>query len=242
MTNSRPVVNATVVVMALMFCLLMASSSFAAKHQNHEKLRHIAKSFLTDQLSTKPMHESSEVRIGHLDSRLRITPCQQAPEPFLSPGSKLQGKLTVGLRCNKPRPWTVYLSAHIQNYGDVLTAAHALTRGTKITEADIISSRLELNGLRYGYFTQKKNVIGKILKRPINAGQAFLPKRLKTPLLVRRGDQVTIIALTNGLQVRVKGEALRDAALGEKLPVRNSRSKRIIQAVATKAGTVTINM
>ena len=61
-------------------------------------------------------------------------------------------------------------------------------------------------------------------------------------MLVHRGDEVVILASIGGLQVRVKGKALKDAALGERLPVRNTNSKRIVEGTAIEAGVVSVQM
>ena len=103
-------------------------------------------------------------------------------------------------------------------------------------------TRQDISRVRGGYFTKNTNVIGKILKRSMSVGQVFSAKNIKSPLLVRRGDEVVISASVDGLQVRVKGNALKDAALGERVPVRNKQSKRIIQGTAIELGVVSVQM
>jgi flagella basal body P-ring formation protein FlgA len=136
----------------------------------------------------------------------------------------------------------VYLAAHIRIYGDVITASRNLSRGTTIGPGDISSSRMELSKLRYGYFTKSDKVIGKVVKRSIRLGESISPQRIKEPLLVHRGEEITIEAVTGALKVRVKGKALQDGIKGALISVRNLRSKRIIQAVAVEAGTVSVRM
>jgi flagella basal body P-ring formation protein FlgA len=222
--------------------LFAAVNADAANSQSHGQLRDTARAFLETQLTDNSTQVDTEIQIGRLDSRLRLTPCTSAPKPFLSAGSRLHGKLTIGLRCEEPKPWTVYVPATIHRYADVIVAAHPLDRGARINEVDLNSVRRELSKLHTGYFTQRSEVIGKVLKRSISAGEILSPRRVKAPLVVRRGELVTIIAITGTLQVRGKGKALQDAARGESVPVRNTRSKRIIQAVAIKLGTVKVQM
>jgi flagella basal body P-ring formation protein FlgA len=222
-----------------LLALLAANVSMAAQSQATEELQQVARGFLEQQLSRQ---DDVEIAVGRLDSRLRLTPCQDAPQAFLPAGSRLQGKLTVGLRCAGPKPWTVYVPAQIRIYTEVMAAARALGRGEHVSQDDVIAVRQELSALRTGYYTRSEDVIGKVLKRTMNAGQVFSPQRLKAPLLVRRGEEVTILATTGGLSVRVRGKALKDAARGEQLPVRNTNSKRIIQAVAIEPGTVSVRM
>ena len=228
-------------ILAASLSAIVPAYSSAASFQSPEMLHAIAMTFL-EQQTARQQNLEAEISIGRLDRRLRLTECTTKPTAFLAAGAKLQGKLSVGLRCTGNKPWTVYLTAQIKSFTHVITAAHALPRGTLLSSADLMTVRQDVSQLRSGYFTQNKNVVGKILKRPMSAGQAFSVKNVKPPLLVRRGDEVVILATTGGLQVRVKGKALKDAALGERVPVRNKQSKRIVQGTAVKAGVVSIQM
>lgn len=221
--------------------LLMISTSASAGSQPTESLRQSVTQFLQAQTINHP-RQDIEINVGRIDRRLKLTACQSSPEAFLPAGAKLQGKLTVGLRCLGPRPWTVYVPAQIKIFANVITAAQPLLRGTEITADNVTSVRKELGYLRTGYFTKPQAVIGKILTQNLVAGQAITPKRLKARILVHRGEKVTIVATAGALKVRGKGKALKDAAKGELVSVRSSRSKRIVQGIVTKAGTVNVQM
>lgn len=221
--------------------LLLLTTPVIASNQPVEILRQTVLNFLQKQ-TIKRAGQDIDINVGRIDRRLKLVTCQQAPVAFLAPGAKLQGKLTVGLRCLGPKPWTVYVPAHIKIFADVIAATQPLLRGTDISAADIMLVRQELSQLRSGYFTKKEAVIGKILTQNLAAGHAITPKRIKAAILVRRGEKVTIVVSVGTLKVRGKGEALNDAARGELISVRNSQSKRIIQGIVTKPGTVTVKM
>ncbi len=238
-SRSKPHIFA--VVWASTLVLMLTAPPTTANPQAPEPLREAAREFLQQQLPAI-IAEDAELSIGRLDPRLRLTSCQHTPAAFLPPGARLRGKLTVGLRCEAPKPWTIYIQASIRVFSDVIAAAHPLRRGTQITAADLITVRQETTNILQGYFTKSKNVVGKLLDRGMNAGQLFSPRHLSPPLLVRRGDKVTILASLDGLKVRVSGTALKDAARGQKLSVRNTRSKRIVQAIAVEPGIVQVRM
>ena len=204
-------------------------------------MRQSAKAFLQDKLQALTA-DDIEIIIGHLDSRLRLTQCESDLDTFLPSGSKLQGKLSVGVRCASPKPWTVYMPAQIRIYKEIIAAAHPLGRGTQVSEADIIQVRQEVSGFHSGYFEEAGQVVGKVMTRPLNAGQVFTPNKLKAALLIKRGEEVTIVASTGTLEVRSRGKALKDAAEGESLTVRNINSNRVIQVIAVKPGIVIVPM
>jgi len=222
--------------------LFFASASVATtSFQSSETLRQTALTFLQQKTALQHRQEA-EITIGRMDRRLRLSECSTTPTAFLSQGAKLQGKVSVGLRCMGEKPWTVYIPAHIKNFAQVVTAAHSLSRGTQISDSDVMTVRQDISQLRGDYFTQNKNIVGKILKRSMSAGQAISARHVKPPLLVHRGDEVTILATVGGLKVRGKGKALQDAALGQRIPVRNIQSKRIVQGIAVRSGIVSVQM
>lgn len=228
-------------VFATVCAMAVVMPAAADNLQPPEALRSIALTFL-EQQTANAKDQNIEISIARLDRRLRLSKCENVPSAFLAPGAKLQGKLSIGLRCSGKKPWTVYISAHIKRFADIITAAHPLPRGTQISASDLLSTRQDISKLRSGYFIKNKNIIGKILKRSMSAGQVFSVKNVKPPLLVHRGDDVVILASVGGLQVRVKGKALQDAALGERVPVRNKQSKRVVQGTAIKYGVISVQM
>jgi len=221
--------------------LLLLVPPVAAGSQTTETLRQTVLDFLHIQ-TAKRAEQDIEISVGRIDHRLKLATCHKPPKAFLAAGAKLQGKLTVGLRCAGPKPWTVYVPAHIKIFTEVIAAAQPLLRGREIVVTDIIFVRQELSQLRSGYFTKTESVVGKILTQNLSAGQAITPKRVKAAFLVRRGEKVTIEVTIGTLKVKGKGEALKDAARGELVSVRNSQSKRIVQGIVTRPGTVNIQM
>jgi flagella basal body P-ring formation protein FlgA len=63
---------------------------------------------------------------------------------------------------------------------------------------------------------------------------------LKQAKRVKRGNQVEIIAISQGLQVRMMGKALADGGLGDRIKVKNLNSGRVI--TGTVAGTGLIHV
>ncbi len=221
--------------------LLLLMPTVVTGKQSTETLRQTVLKFLQVQ-TEKRAEQDIEISVGRIDRRLKLATCQESPMAFLAAGAKLQGKLTVGLRCTGPKPWTVYVPAHIKIFANVIAAAQPLLRGSEISATDVIFVRQELSQLRSGYFIKTESVIGKILTQNLSAGHAITPKRVKAAFLVRRGEKVTIEVSIGTLKVRGKGEALKDAARGELVSVRNSQSKRIVQGIVTKPGTVNVQM
>jgi flagella basal body P-ring formation protein FlgA len=229
--------------LVLCLCGLVAGTAHAAAEafQSQAALQQSVRGFLQEQLANRPA-DSTEIEVGRLDPRLRLKACDTALQPFLPSGARLEGKLSVGVRCPDHRPWTVYLPAWVRIFAKALVTARPLSRGATVDADDIVAVRLEVSKLNRGYYLEPADVIGKILRRSLPTGRALTPHVLRAPLMVRRGDNVIILAESTGLQVRMKGEALQDAARGQRVSVRNLRSKRVVEGTAVEPGLVQVVM
>ena len=78
------------------------------------------------------------------------------------------------------------------------------------------------------------------LRRPLSEGDTVSPGTLDTPVLVHRGQNVTLVADSGSLKVSVSGVALEDGSAGEVINVRNLSSKRQGQAVVRSEKSVEV--
>lgn len=178
------------------------------------------------------------VEVGPIDSRLRLPRCQQPLETFLAPGAKEFGNTTVGVRCAGADPWTIYVTASVQVMGEAVVSVRSIARGATLTEADLTTRRLDLASLPPGAATSRAQVEGKLLKRPVAPGTVLTSAMLASKPLVRRGETVTLVARLGGIDVRVGAEALASGAAGERIKVRNTSSRRVVEATVVAAGLV----
>ena len=184
-----------------------------------------ARTFLQAAMADHP--GEARVRVSPLDSRLRLEACPGGPEPFLAPGSRLLGSLTVGIRC-PAAGWTVYTAARVDVAAPVLVAARPLLRGDSLGPGDLRLDRRELAALPGGYLTGSVEITGKRLRRGLRAGAVITPSMLESIPLVQRGETVTLLYDSGGFEVRAEGTALEDAGVGEHLRIRSHSSQRVV--------------
>ncbi len=223
--------------------ILPVSHSFSDEIQSHSIVRSTAKAFLLSQANSN-LNEGMEIEIttSRLDPRLKLRQCQLPLEPFLPPGASLSGNTTIGIRCNDNKPWSLYVSAKITKYADVYVSTRYLPRGTKLKKSDITLKRNNISNTSIGYITDINHIVGKILRRPLPHNKIVPPNALDAPMLVKRGQKVTIIAQHTGVQVHVKGKALKNGSEGDLIRVQNLSSKRIIEGTVMSAGVVGVNL
>jgi len=206
-----------------------------------EELQEVVRLFLEGRLLKESM--AGEVEVGHLDPRLKLTPCAPgALEPFLPHGGRPYGRVTVGLRCTAPKPWSLYVPASVRVMERVVVTTRPITRGEPLTAEDLALEPRDLGELQRGFLRTPAQVVGKIARRPLREGEVVLPNAIAAPRLVRRGQKVTIVARGQAVEVRMNGTALADGAEGDQIPVRNMRSRRVVEGRVTAQGIVRVEL
>lgn len=236
--------NAYLRLFTLLLAALPISSKIHAaepvKYQGHESIYSSVQQYIKEKTS----HYSipAEIEVGKLDRRLRLIACDQPLTPFLRPGAKMSGTTSIGVKCNSETPWTAYLTANIHLYDKIAVASQPLPRGRLISAADFELVDREISTLSRGFYTEAKALYGMELKQTLKADTVITPAMVKQPLAIKRREGVTILASSGGLVIRARGEAMGDGAIGERIKVKNSSSKRVIEATIIRAGVVEIRL
>ncbi len=209
-------------------------------YQGLDEIRAAARDFVLSQAQTA--EGRLEVEIGALDRRLHLPRCDQALEAFMPPGGRLRGNTTIGVRCAAGKPWKLYVPAKIRLLGRVLVARNHLPRGSRIQADDLRYAEFDLARLNGAYYTDSGKLTGKVLKQSITAGRIIQPRMIDEPKLVQRGEGVTILAVSGGFEIRMKGKALMDGSAGQLIKVKNVKSRRIVEGEVVAPGLVRVRL
>jgi len=218
------------------------AASAASQWQSHAAIRDTAQSFLQAFASNQHQGNRSEVKLGKLDSRLRVKKCDSALEAFMSPGGRTSGNTTVGVRCPDVGGWSIYVAARIDIYGPVLVARQPLARGSTIQETDLEPVERNLSNLPYGYYTDSQSIAGQLAKRNITAATVITPQMLQAPKLVKRGQRVTLIVETGPLKIRSTGKAMSDGKSGDLVSVKSDGSLRVVDGIVVSPGVIKVTL
>ena len=134
----------------------------------------------------------------------------------------------------------VWAAATVEAFSEVVVTKKPLGRYKTITEDDIEVQKKDLANLPSDVITDPDAVLGKRTKRAMGAQTVLRPNLVEFPPLVKRGDVVVIIAETEGLKVTALGEVKKKGRFGERIPVINYDSKKIIYARVLDANTVKV--
>ena len=226
---------------AWLLCLI-AAPAVATELQDHASIRAAAQSFLEANARSQADSGNIEVRVGQLDSRLRLRRCSEPLTAFLPDGARLQGNTTVGVRCPAQPGWTLYVPGKVAVFAKALVTRRALARGTPLGPDDVQLVERDVARLHQGYLDDPADIEGMQLKRPVGAGTVLTRSLVQAPRLVKRGQRVTLEARTGAIAVRMAGEAVSDGSRGQRIRVRALDSRRIVEGVVVSSGVVKVTL
>jgi flagella basal body P-ring formation protein FlgA len=174
-----------------------------------------------------------------LDPRLTLAACGSKLDTFVPELRGTQAKLLVRITCASPS-WYLNVPVEIRRTHDVLVVKRALGRGQAVAAADVEVQKRELPGLASPYVGSVADLAGRLTRRPVPAGTALPADAMTVALLIHRGQNVTLAAVSNGIEVRAPGLALADAPAHGRVRVRNLNSLKIVEGVADTDGVVRI--
>lgn len=84
-------------------------------------------------------------------------------------------------------------------------------------------------------------IVGQVARRPVRANAALFPMDFAKPVVVKKGDTITIIAEMPGIRLSAQGKALSSGGKGDVITFINTSSRRPVDARIVDAGTAVIS-
>jgi len=206
-----------------------------------DEIRSTAESFVLSNLDTSGLHDVS-VSTANLDARLTLKECEMPLEAFSTSNNRNMTRATVGIRCNGSKPWTLYVPVTINAMVDAIYTARPLLRGETLTPSAVEVRQVPLNQLPANSLSDMSALSDLETIRPLRAGTPLSLNSLRTRQMIEQGQQVVILGNGNGIQVKMEGTAMKSGSYGEFIPVKNSRSGRVVEAAIRDEGTVIVSL
>ena len=177
-------------------------------------------------------------RITGLDPRLQLPLCQESITIKPTQPNWLRKRAHLRATCNLPH-WSLLVGVELALYRNVLVACTAVQKNqslmglTEFAELDVL-------GLHSGFLDSEESVKAKVAKRHLTPGQVITPPLIKAQVLVPRNGLVQVKAQIGTISVTSEGIALENGAFGDTIKVRNTRSKKVIEARVVRANMVEV--
>ena len=120
----------------------------------------------------------------------------------------------------------------------VVVPAHDIARGDTIGDNDITFATVDGNALMSGVPTKLDEVKGMQARRMLSAGQPFRADDVRRPIIVTKGQTVTMQFAVPGVELSAMGRAMSEGGIGDTVTVQNPASYRMVSAIVVAPGTV----
>jgi flagellar basal body P-ring formation protein FlgA len=190
--------------------------------------------------SELPASEVTDATAGGLDDRLRLPRCATALKVEPTAGTSTMARATVGVSCAEPVHWMIYVPVTVVRRVSVLVLRHAVARGAHVAAADVTVENREVTGVSQAFLGSPAELSGRSVERILAAGTPLTVDMFTADPVVHRGQEVTLVAQADGIEVRAAGRALEDARPGARLKVENMTSEKVVEGVAESSGIVAV--
>ncbi|MFP4647733.1 MAG: flagellar basal body P-ring formation chaperone FlgA [Halorhodospira sp.] len=226
-------------VALLALLLLVAPLPALGASQSPEAIQEAAERFLQEKLQGE--YDEVSVTARGIDTRLNLTPCKGELEAFIPHGRPPQRTSTVGVRCDGEAPWTLYVRMEVELKTRMLVAERSLRRGSRLQADDVRLALRDARRVRGTFYRTPEAIAGLEMSRSVREGTVLTDRHVQPPLLIERGDRVTILAGNEGsIQISSRGRALERGREGDRVRVENLDSGREIEGQVTGDGTIRI--
>jgi flagella basal body P-ring formation protein FlgA len=161
------------------------------------------------------------------DPRLKLAPCTRA-EPYLGSGAPPWGRTRVGLRCTEGANWSISLPVQVHVWAPAWTTRGALPAGTPLAQ-DLLE-RAETDWAAAGAppLADLQALLGRVLARPVAAGQALRATDLRARQWFASGERVRVVSRGDGFAVSAEGQALNAGVEGQPVRVRTESGRVVV--------------
>jgi flagella basal body P-ring formation protein FlgA len=211
----------------------------STREHSHSELGGLAAKALEEQARAKGL-QSIHVEVFPLDQRVSLRKCEQPVSVLKDHIQSVLGRVTIGMRCETPEPWTIYLRGRVTSLVSIPVLNVPINRAEPIGEDDVVFQEMEIDTDLRGVVIDPTQIIGKIAVRNLIASEPLRQSDLKAPQLISRGQSVNITSRAGGLIVTMKGKALGNARAGDRLWVQNQSSNKRVEGEVTSEGEVLV--
>lgn len=163
-------------------------------------------------------------------------PCSQpvAVEPL---DTRFPQRMRFVARCPDTPGWRYEYVVRARVTAMVAIAAAPVAANEALTDAQVTIERRDISNIA-DPISNPADAVGQMSRRMLRPGDILRSGQLSSPVLVKRGDAVMMIARREGIEVSMAGEALDAGSKGAVVRVRNAGSGQVVRMRVAGPGTV----
>lgn len=140
-----------------------------------------------------------------------------------------------------PNAKRIRITGHMVRMTEIPVLTRRVLKGDVISQNDIDWIEVPADRLHKDAVLNPDSLIGKTPIRGIKEGNPIRLSEIRRPLLVKKGDLVTLSLQSKGLQLTAQGKALEHGADGDSIRISNLQSSQVVDATVTGPGRVTVS-
>lgn len=238
----KPTDNRRGAILAAVATLLalptLAVKAGAGPAQSLDSIQAAARAYAESLLP--PGSAETRITVSPLDRRLRLARCGSRLSAQLPSAASLTTRATVAVSCAGPSHWTVYLPVTVESRIPVLVLRHAVARDAHLLPDDVTLETRSGASVGTAYLTSLADLNGRSVRRPLAIGTALSVEMFVADTVIHRGQQVTLLAGGDDLEIRAVGRAMMDAPAGARIEVQNLSSMTVVEGVVESADVVRV--
>jgi flagella basal body P-ring formation protein FlgA len=180
------------------------------------------------------------------DPQARYVPIGVGTGPVLevvdADNLKLQGIARVRIRVlvDDHVVYQAILSYSIKTFQDVVVASDDILRGEALSSENTTLERRAISDFSFGFFTDAREIYGKIARSNIRSGATLTRKLVQTPPVIGRKSLVDVVYKNGNVRISLKGMAEENGAPGDLIRVRNLSSHKQLWCQVVDSQTVQV--
>jgi flagellar basal body P-ring formation protein FlgA len=202
-------------------------------------------SALLDEIRTRQPLEEGEIQLDN--PALRLVVAAEAPDAIGIEGLSLDGRTgrfsaLVSAPANDADAERLRVNGRVFRLLKVATLNRVVAPGEVIRAGDIEFLRLRADRIASDAIGDLRDLVGRTPRHPLRAHEPLRAGDIQVPVVVHKGDLVTVLLETPLMRLSAQGKALEDGAMGAAIRVANTKSNRVIDAVVTGPNLATVSV
>jgi flagella basal body P-ring formation protein FlgA len=132
------------------------------------------------------------------------------------------------------------VSGRLLRMVDLPVLARPIAPGETIAARDIETLRIRADRVTQDGVTDAREMIGKTPRHPLRPHEPLRLADIQVPVIVHKGDLVTILLETPTMRLTAQGKAVEDGGMGAAIRIANTKSNRVIDAMVIGPNLVTV--
>jgi len=136
----------------------------------------------------------------------------------------------------------ILVQADVKAFGRVIMSRRPFQRRHVIEEEDIYLSRMDIGKMPRNLLKDPEKILGKSLKRSINANMPIEEDMVEMNQIVGRGKRVVLLIAHEGMIIMADGKTKEKGYVGMSVRAINISSKKVVSGVLIDENTVKVEL